>query len=110
MVQSGCLQWLSEDTVSIPAMQWCRSNQQTAYAIGFGCWFGLHYHPDSEGIYIAEYMFIVLSVCPFMPPFNSEAHRVLCSPVHLLRQTMSCWDGLRDIYHALRTFYYLYRN
>jgi hypothetical protein len=91
-------------------MQWCSSNQQTAYAIGFGCRFGLHYHPDSEGIYIAEYLFIVLSVCPFMSLFISEAHHVLHSLVHLLRQTMSCWDDSRGIYHALRTFYYLYRN
>ncbi|KAN0097247.1 RTA1 like domain containing protein [Tylopilus felleus] len=36
------------------------------YAIGFGCRFGLHYHPDSEGIYIAEYLFVVLSPCAFI--------------------------------------------
>ena len=91
-------------------MQWYSSNQQTAYTIGFGCRFGFHYHPDSEGIYIAEYLFIVLSVCLFIPLFISEAHRILYSPVHSLRQTMSCWDDSRGIYHALRTFYYLYRN
>ncbi|KAH7914178.1 RTA1 like protein-domain-containing protein [Hygrophoropsis aurantiaca] len=36
------------------------------YIAGFGCRFGLHYHPDSEGIYIAEYLFIVLSPCAFI--------------------------------------------
>ncbi|KAH7920173.1 RTA1-domain-containing protein [Leucogyrophana mollusca] len=36
------------------------------YAAGFGCRFGLHYHPDSESIYIAEYLFIVLSPCAFI--------------------------------------------
>ncbi|KAH0840126.1 RTA1-domain-containing protein [Lanmaoa asiatica] len=36
------------------------------YAIGFGCRFGLHYHPDSEALYIAEDMFIVLSPCAFI--------------------------------------------
>jgi len=36
------------------------------YAIGFGCRFGLHYHPESSGTYIAEYLFIVLSPCAFI--------------------------------------------
>lgn len=66
MVPGGCWRWSSEDTVSIPATQWRSSEQRAAYAIGFGCRFGLHYHPDSEGIYIAEYLFVVLSVCPFV--------------------------------------------
>ncbi|KIM68753.1 hypothetical protein SCLCIDRAFT_13511 [Scleroderma citrinum Foug A] len=36
------------------------------YAIGFGFRFALHYHPDSRGIYISEYLFIVLSPCAFI--------------------------------------------
>ncbi|KAJ2956916.1 hypothetical protein NUW54_g14636 [Trametes sanguinea] len=34
------------------------------WAVGFGTRFGLHTQPDSQGIYIAYYLFIVLSVCP----------------------------------------------
>ena len=34
-----------------------------AWAVGFGVRFGLHVDPDSEGKYIAYYLFIVLSVC-----------------------------------------------
>jgi len=36
------------------------------FAAGFGCRFGLHSHPESKGIYIAEYLFIVLSPCAFI--------------------------------------------
>ncbi|KAG2141757.1 RTA1-like protein [Suillus bovinus] len=36
------------------------------YAIGFGFRFALHYNPDSLGIYIAEYLMIVLSPCFFI--------------------------------------------
>ncbi|TFK55933.1 RTA1-like protein [Heliocybe sulcata] len=36
------------------------------WAMGFGCRFGLHYHPESKGIYIAEYLLIVLSPCAFI--------------------------------------------
>ncbi|KIK79587.1 hypothetical protein PAXRUDRAFT_834021 [Paxillus rubicundulus Ve08.2h10] len=36
------------------------------YMAGFGCRFGLHYNPDSEAVYIAEYLFIVLSPCAFI--------------------------------------------
>ncbi|EIW82130.1 RTA1-domain-containing protein [Coniophora puteana RWD-64-598 SS2] len=36
------------------------------YAIGFACRFGLHYHPESSGTYIVEYLFIVLSPCAFI--------------------------------------------
>ena len=42
------------------------SRWHTAYAVGFGFRFALHYHPDSRWIYTAEYFFIVLSVRPFM--------------------------------------------
>ncbi len=38
----------------------------TAFATGFGFRFGLHTHPESKGIYIAEYLFIVLSPCGFI--------------------------------------------
>ncbi|KAI0757343.1 RTA1-domain-containing protein [Daedaleopsis nitida] len=33
------------------------------WAVGFGVRFGLHVDPDSQGKYIAYYLFIVLSVC-----------------------------------------------
>ncbi|KAG1768151.1 RTA1 like protein-domain-containing protein [Suillus occidentalis] len=36
------------------------------YVIGFGFRFTLHYNPDSLGIYIAEYLMIVLSPCFFI--------------------------------------------
>ncbi|OJA18999.1 hypothetical protein AZE42_00341 [Rhizopogon vesiculosus] len=36
------------------------------YALGFGFRFALHANPDSLGIYIAEYLFIVLSPCFFI--------------------------------------------
>ncbi|KAF9219844.1 hypothetical protein BS17DRAFT_760233 [Gyrodon lividus] len=36
------------------------------YVVGFGCRFVLHYKPDSQGMYIVEYMFIVLSPCAFI--------------------------------------------
>jgi len=36
------------------------------WAMGFGCRFALHYHPESKGIYIAEYLLIVLSPCAFI--------------------------------------------
>lgn len=39
---------------------------QYCYAIGFGLRFALHAHPDSSGIYIVEYLFIVLSPCAFI--------------------------------------------
>jgi len=57
------------------------------YAIGFGCRFGLHYHPDSEGIYIAEYLFIVLSPCAFIAAnyvlLGRLARHISC-PTHVL--------------------------
>ncbi|EGO01945.1 hypothetical protein SERLA73DRAFT_177602 [Serpula lacrymans var. lacrymans S7.3] len=36
------------------------------FALGIGTRFGLHYHPDSEPIYIIEYLFVVLSPCAFI--------------------------------------------
>jgi len=36
------------------------------YAMGLGCRFGLHSNPDSSGIYIAEYLLVVLSPCAFI--------------------------------------------
>lgn len=39
---------------------------QYCYAIGFGLRFALHSHPDSSGIYIVEYLFIVLPPCAFI--------------------------------------------
>ncbi|KAI0651489.1 RTA-like protein [Trametes meyenii] len=36
------------------------------WAVGFGTRFGLHTQPDSQGIYIAYYLFIVLSPCAFI--------------------------------------------
>ncbi|KAJ6628839.1 RTA1 like protein-domain-containing protein [Mycena sp. CBHHK59/15] len=36
------------------------------FAFGIGTRFGLHIHPESKGIYIAEYLFVVLSPCAFI--------------------------------------------
>jgi hypothetical protein len=36
------------------------------FAVGIGSRFGLHAMPDSKGIYIAEYLFVVLSPCAFI--------------------------------------------
>lgn len=38
-----------------------------AFAIGIGTRFGLHAHPESKGIYIVEYLFVVLSVGSVSP-------------------------------------------
>lgn len=34
----------------------------TVFALGISIRFGLHLHPDSQGLYIVEYLFVVLSV------------------------------------------------
>jgi len=36
------------------------------FAVGLGLRFGLHAQPESKGIYIAEYLFVVLSPCGFI--------------------------------------------
>jgi len=37
------------------------------YCVGLSLRFGLHYHPDSgQGLYIPEYLFVVLSPCAFI--------------------------------------------
>ncbi|KAJ6490400.1 RTA1-like protein [Mycena vitilis] len=36
------------------------------FAFGIGTRFGLHTHPESKGIYIIEYLFVVLSPCAFI--------------------------------------------
>ncbi|KAJ7228483.1 RTA1-like protein [Mycena pura] len=36
------------------------------FAFGIGTRFGLHTHPESKGIYIVEYLFVVLSPCAFI--------------------------------------------
>jgi len=36
------------------------------FAFGIGTRFGLHVHPDAKGIYIVEYLFVVLSPCAFI--------------------------------------------
>ncbi|KAJ7284011.1 RTA1-like protein [Mycena rebaudengoi] len=36
------------------------------FAFGIGTRFGLHAHPQSKGIYIVEYLFVVLSPCAFI--------------------------------------------
>ncbi|CAL1712149.1 unnamed protein product [Somion occarium] len=39
---------------------------ECAFCIGFGFRFALHSNPESKGIYIAEYLFIILSPCGFI--------------------------------------------
>ncbi|KAF9464496.1 RTA1 like protein-domain-containing protein [Collybia nuda] len=36
------------------------------FAFGLGTRFGLHIHPESKGLYIVEYLFVVLSPCAFI--------------------------------------------
>ncbi|KAI0070246.1 RTA1-like protein [Panus rudis PR-1116 ss-1] len=36
------------------------------FCVGLGLRYGLHAHPESKGIYIAEYLFVVLSPCGFI--------------------------------------------
>jgi len=36
------------------------------FALGISIRFGLHLHPDSQGLYIVEYLFVVLSPCAFI--------------------------------------------
>lgn len=36
------------------------------YALGIASRFGLHLHPDSNGIYIVQYLFVTLSPCGFI--------------------------------------------
>jgi len=36
------------------------------FALGIGTRFGLHTNPDGKGIYIVEYLFVVLSPCAFI--------------------------------------------
>jgi len=36
------------------------------FALGIGLRFGLHVQPDSRGLYITEYLFVVLSPCAFI--------------------------------------------
>ena len=47
-----------------------------AFALGIGMRFGLHSHPDSKGIYIAEYLFVVLSVRNFPATPRKSIHSV----------------------------------
>ncbi|KAG2348967.1 RTA1-domain-containing protein [Suillus weaverae] len=46
--------------------EYSTSQSHNFYATGFGFRFALHYNPDSLGIYIAEYLMIVLSPCFFI--------------------------------------------
>jgi len=48
--------------------KWMMSMTIGAYffALGLSFRFGLHLHPQSKGIYIVEYMFVVLSPCAFI--------------------------------------------
>ncbi|KAI5124587.1 hypothetical protein M0805_003106 [Coniferiporia weirii] len=47
--------WMSAMTIGI-----------FTYAAGIACRFGLHTNPQSKGIYIAEYLLVVLSPCAFI--------------------------------------------
>jgi len=48
--------------------KWMMSMTIGAYffALGISIRFGLHLHPDSQGLYIVEYLFVVLSPCAFI--------------------------------------------
>lgn len=42
------------------------THSRKAYTAGIALRFGLHKHPESNGIYIAEYLFVTLSPCGFI--------------------------------------------
>ncbi|KAI0268259.1 RTA1 like protein-domain-containing protein [Gloeopeniophorella convolvens] len=44
----------------------CMTIGAYTFALGIGCRFGLHVQPESQGIYIVEYLFIILSPCAFI--------------------------------------------
>ncbi|KAF8840084.1 hypothetical protein BDN67DRAFT_1053608, partial [Paxillus ammoniavirescens] len=46
--------------------KWMLGMVKDAYVAGFSCRFRLHYRPDCEAIFIAEYLLIVLSPCAFI--------------------------------------------
>ncbi|KAI0762726.1 RTA-like protein [Fomes fomentarius] len=57
------------------------------WAVGFGIRFGLHSDPDNQGIYIAYYLFIVLSPCAFIASeymLMGRLARYIDSNAHLL--------------------------
>ena len=47
-----------------------------AFALGIGCRFGLHVKPDAKGLYITEYLLVILSV-RFAFPYLFQ-HRITC--------------------------------
>ena len=51
-----------------------------AFSLGIGTRFGLHSNPDSQGIYIVEYLFVVLSVSTT----GSQTSGFLCTQDQLL--------------------------
>lgn len=70
-----------------------------AWAIGFGIRFGLHSDPDNSGLYIAYYLFIVLSVSrPYSvtPHMWADSHpRFAQSHVHSSHLSICLWDASR---------------
>ena len=48
--------------VKIHSLSHCGYNGYPVFALGISIRFALHLHPDSQGLYIVEYLFVVLSV------------------------------------------------
>ncbi|KAF8165290.1 RTA1-like protein [Crassisporium funariophilum] len=60
LVQTWCIKrWGAKWMLSMTIGAYC-------FAMGLGFRFGLALHPQSKGIYIAEYLFVVLSPCAFI--------------------------------------------
>jgi hypothetical protein len=61
-----------------------------AFALGIATRFGLHSHPESKGLYIVEYLFVVLSV-----------------RFHFFLQTFKSADYFSHALSSLRRTYFL---
>ena len=62
--RNGCWQWQSEYSVSLRTLSPLELNSNLkAFSTGLALRFALHTNPDAKGTYIAEYLFVVLSVC-----------------------------------------------
>jgi len=65
----------------------CMNIGAYTFALGIACRFGLHVKPDSRGIYITEYFFVMLSPCAFIAAdyiLLGRLARYLGSERHLL--------------------------
>lgn len=57
---------MSEHLAIVPGLHIPNEHALIAFALGIATRFGLHTMPESKGIYIVEYLFVVLSPCAFI--------------------------------------------